>query len=80
LKLDGKGRVTIPVRLREKYHLSEGDEIDVIEEDEGTLGLVRITGARTYGQRLIHRLRGSATAPEVSTMTTDELMELSRGE
>lgn len=79
MKLNSKGQVTIPARLREKYHLHDGDEIDVVEDD-GSLRIVRAEETQTYGQRLVHRLRGSATASDATTMTTDELMELLRGE
>lgn len=79
MKLNSKGQVTIPAPLREKYGLHEGDEVVVIEE-EGTLRIVRAEGAETRAQRMVRRLRGSATAREVSGMTTDQLMELLRGE
>lgn len=77
--LNGKGQVTIPAPLRVKYGLHEGDEVEVIE-DRGTLRIVRARGAETHGQRLVRRLRGSASAKEVEGMGTDELMELLRGE
>jgi AbrB family looped-hinge helix DNA binding protein len=79
VKLNSKGQVTIPAPLRDKYGLHEGDEVDVIE-DAGLLRIVRAEGAQTRGQRLARRLRGSATAKDVEGMTTDQLMELLRGE
>jgi AbrB family looped-hinge helix DNA binding protein len=79
VKLNSKGQVTIPAPLREKYGLHEGDEIDVVE-DSGLLKIVRAQGAETRGQRLVRRLRGSATASEVGGLTTDQLMDLLRGE
>lgn len=79
MKLNSKGQVTIPAPLRAKYGLHDGDEVDVVEED-GALRIVRVAGAPTRGQRLVHRLRGSATAKDVKGMTTAELMELLRGE
>jgi hypothetical protein len=42
--------------------------------------ILRANPIESRGQRLVRRLRGSATAREVEGMTTDELMELLRGE
>lgn len=77
--LNSKGQVTIPAPLRAKYGLREGDEVEVIE-DGGTLRLVRVQGSETRGERLVRRLRGSASARAAAGMSTDELMELLRGE
>jgi AbrB family looped-hinge helix DNA binding protein len=79
MRLNSKGQVTIPAFLRAKYGLHEGDEIEVIE-DGGTLRILRAEGAETRGERLVRRLRGSATAKDVRGMTTDQLMEMLRGE
>lgn len=79
MRLNSKGQVTIPAPLRAKYGLHEGDEVEVIE-DHGALRIVRAKGAPTRGQRIARRLRGSATAKDAQGMTTDELMELLRGE
>jgi AbrB family looped-hinge helix DNA binding protein len=75
MKLNSKGQVTIPAPLRERLGLHEGDEVDVIEDGD-TLRIVRAEGSQSRGQRLVHRMRGRAT----TTMTTDQLMELLRGE
>ncbi|HEY3980636.1 MAG TPA: AbrB/MazE/SpoVT family DNA-binding domain-containing protein [Streptosporangiaceae bacterium] len=75
MRINSKGQVTIPALLRERCGLHEGDEVDVIE-DGGTLRIVRSEASQTRGQRLTARMRGRAT----TTMSTDELMELLRGE
>jgi AbrB family looped-hinge helix DNA binding protein len=75
MKVNSKGQVTIPAELRERCGLHEGDEVDVIEEG-GALRIVRAEASQTRGQRLTARMRGRAT----TSMTTDELMELLRGE
>jgi len=67
--------VTIPAPLRERHGLHEGDEVDVIEDGD-TLRIVRTEGSPTRGQRLVHKMRGRAT----TTMSTDQLLELLRGE
>ncbi len=78
MKLNSKGQVTIPVALRAKHNLHEGDEVEVVE-DGATLRIVRVEGSETRGQRMVRRLRGSGTAAETAGMSTDELMELLRG-
>jgi AbrB family looped-hinge helix DNA binding protein len=67
--------VTIPAALRQRHGLHEGDEVDVIE-DGNTLRIVRTEASQTRGERLVHRMRSRAS----TTMTTDQLMELLRGE
>jgi AbrB family looped-hinge helix DNA binding protein len=74
-KINSKGQVTIPAPLRERYGLHEGDGADVIE-DGRSLRIVRAEASQTRGQRLTARMRGRAT----TTMSTDELMEMLRGE
>ncbi len=75
MRLNSKGQVTIPAPLRESHGLHEGDEVEVIEAGD-TLKIVRVEASPTRGQRLAHRMRGRAS----TTMSTDELMDLLRGE
>lgn len=75
MRLNSKGQVTIPATLRERYGLQEGDEVDVVEDGD-TLRIVRAEGSPTRGQRLVGQMRGRAT----TTMSTDELLELLRGD
>lgn len=79
MKLNSKGQVTIPAALRAKHGLHEGDEVTVVE-DRGALRIVRVADAETRGQRLVRHMRGRGSAKETHGMTTDELMELLRGE
>lgn len=75
MRLNSKGQVTIPAALREKYNLGEGDEVDVVE-DGNALRIVRTEGGQTRGRRLARGMRGKAT----TGLSTDELMDLLRGE
>jgi AbrB family looped-hinge helix DNA binding protein len=77
--LNSKGQVTIPARLRDKYGLHAGDEVEVVEVG-GALQIVRAAGAESRGQRLVRRLRNTATSRDVAGMSTDEIMALLRGE
>lgn len=75
MRLNSKGQVTIPAHLRERHGLHEGDEVDVIE-DGNALRIVRAEASTTRGQRLVRQMRGRAS----TTMSTDQLLELLRGE
>ncbi|HMG30546.1 MAG TPA: AbrB/MazE/SpoVT family DNA-binding domain-containing protein [Jiangellaceae bacterium] len=75
MRLNSKGQVTIPAPLRHKHRLHEGDEVDVVE-DGNTLRIVRVESSESRGARLVRHMRGKAQ----TTMSTDELMELLRGE
>ncbi|MEU2612003.1 AbrB/MazE/SpoVT family DNA-binding domain-containing protein [Micromonospora sp. NPDC007271] len=79
MKLNSKGQVTIPAALRARHGLHEGDEVDVVEEG-GALRIVRVSGAETRGQRLVRHMRGRGGARQAEGMSTDELMDLLRGE
>ncbi len=79
MRLNSKGQVTIPAALRARYGLHEGDEVDVVE-DGGTLRIVRVSGAESRGQRLVRHMRGRGGAKQTGNLSTDELMELLRGE
>jgi AbrB family looped-hinge helix DNA binding protein len=76
MRMNSKGQVTIPAELRHKHHLHEGDELEVVEGPRGELFIVRVQDSETRGQRWVREARGSAT----TGMSTDELMELLRGE
>lgn len=76
MRLNRKGQVTIPAELRHKHGFVEGDEVDVIE-DGGTLRIVHRGAGATKGERAVARMRGASGGGKAST---DELMELLRGE
>ncbi|MFI5928249.1 AbrB/MazE/SpoVT family DNA-binding domain-containing protein [Micromonospora sp. NPDC051543] len=77
--MNSKGQVTIPAVLRARHNLHEGDELDVVD-DGGKLCIIRRHGSDTRGQRLVRGMRGHGNARDTAGMSTDELMELLRGE
>jgi AbrB family looped-hinge helix DNA binding protein len=75
VKLNSKGQVTIPAELRRRHGFVEGDEVQVIDDGEA-LRIVHVEPAKSRGARIVSRLRGRGS----TDLTTDELMELLRGE
>lgn len=75
MRINSKGQVTIPAELRHQFGFHEGDEVDVVADGE-TLQIVHAPDAETRGQRIVRQMRGTLH----TSWTTDELMELLRGE
>jgi AbrB family looped-hinge helix DNA binding protein len=76
--LNSKGQVTIPAHLRVKYGLHAGDRIQVIDVN-GTLQIARAGGPETRGQRLVRRLRNTASSSDFAGLSTDQIMVILRG-
>lgn len=75
MRITSKGQVTIPLAIREKYGFLPETDIEFIEKEDW-IGIRRTQGSKPdQVDRFIQRLTGSATG----TLTTDEMMELSRG-
>ena len=77
MRITSKGQVTIPKEIREKLGLLPHTEVDFVLEGSS----VRIVKARkpkgeTRGQRAVRLLKESGPL----SMTTDEIMRLTRGE
>jgi AbrB family looped-hinge helix DNA binding protein len=75
MRITSKGQVTIPIDVRRQLGLHEGDEVEFVV-DGNTARIVRAKTNDSPGQRLAARLRGRGS----SGMSTDEIMELLRGE
>lgn len=78
MRITSKGQVTIPQRIREEAGLLPHTEVD-FELDGTDVRIIksRNPGAPTRGALVVERLRRAASHV---TMTTDELMALTRGE
>jgi AbrB family looped-hinge helix DNA binding protein len=77
MRITSRGQVTIPIKIREQAGLMPNTEVDI--EFDGNA--VRIVPAATRskhsrGSRLVAHLRGRGDG----TMTTDEIMALTRGD
>ena len=76
MRITSKGQVTIPLEIREKLGLLPNTEVEFSIDRGG----VRITktaqpGKRSRGREIVEHMRGRGTG----TMTTDEIMRLTRG-
>lgn len=76
MKVSSKGQVTIPKNLREKFGMLPGTEVEFVPGDGG-LRVRKVRGSRRHGEELIAHLR---EAGKNYTMTTEEVMRLTRGE
>jgi AbrB family looped-hinge helix DNA binding protein len=77
MRITAKGQVTIPQEIREKAGLLPFTEVDFIIDDDG-VRIVKVKGrGKTRGEMIVERLQ---KARAHLTMTTDEIMALTRGE
>lgn len=80
MRVGSRGQIVIPAEIRRVAGLHEGDEVTV-EYDGTAIKVTRAEGSSTRGQRIVERMRGrGGTASETAGMSTDEIMELLRGE
>jgi len=75
LRITSKGQITIPIAIREKMGFLPYAEVEFEVEGE-TLRLKKIDSGHRRGKALIANMRGKATAG----MSTEEIMDLTRGE
>jgi AbrB family looped-hinge helix DNA binding protein len=76
VKITSKGQVTIPKELRDEFGLLPGTEVEFVPEG-GEVRVRKASGGRKRGEEFIEHLR---QAGKNFTMTTDEIMRLTRGE
>ena len=70
MKVTSKGQVTIPQRLRKKYHIDSNAEVEFIEED----GKIMLR-ARRRSEAPIRKLLGRGD----TGLSTEEILRLTRG-
>ena len=75
MKITSKGQVTIPYRLRQVFGLLPHTEV-VFEAGEDGVVLRSRLGRRALVRARLRRARGGGTG----NRTTDEIMQLTRGE
>jgi AbrB family looped-hinge helix DNA binding protein len=72
MRVTTKGQVTIPINIRERLGITPDTEVDFLQEGDRVFLLKRKGTARATCK--FKKLRGIATV----TMTTDEIMALTR--
>lgn len=77
MHLSTKGQVTIPQSIREKSGLMPGSAVDISWQKGTVILKPTIIPERSIGKQLIQKIRQSGVRP---LMSTDELMNLTRGE
>jgi len=75
MRITSKGQVTIPQHIREAAGLLPHTEVEFVLED-GRVYVRRLEGTPGRGRVLVEHLRGRSTV----SMTTDEIMRLTRDE
>lgn len=82
MRITEKGQVTIPIAFREEFGFLPHTDIEFVRNDEGEL-VVRKAKAKRKLHGGTHPLSLSEHLRQYSkylTMTTEEVMELTRGE
>jgi AbrB family looped-hinge helix DNA binding protein len=77
MKITSKGQITIPQRIREEYGFLPETQVAFEVRDGGEIVLVKEKREKSRVRRGIERTKGLLAH---LGMTTDELMELTRGE
>ncbi|MBI5441079.1 MAG: AbrB/MazE/SpoVT family DNA-binding domain-containing protein [Deltaproteobacteria bacterium] len=75
MKITSKGQVTIPQEIRERFGFLPGTEVTFVPEGN-TLRVVKEERRQRRGKRLVAGLKGKATV----SLTTDEILALTRGD
>ncbi len=75
MRVTSKGQVTIPQEIREKAGILPGAEVK-FALSKGKVYIEKVTGKRTRGNKIVRKMRGRAD----TSMTTDQIMALTRGE
>ncbi len=75
MRVTEKGQVTIPKELRDALGIGAGTEVE-FERDGSSLVVRKSRDGAGRGQQLVERLRGRGDV----SMTTDQIMALTRGE
>ena len=77
MRITSKGQVTIPLHIREALGLLPDTEVEfAIRGGASLIKKATGRGGRSRGRQIVEHLRGRGTG----TVTTDEIMRLTRGE
>jgi AbrB family looped-hinge helix DNA binding protein len=84
MRVTSKGQVTIPIAIRDRLGIQPNTEVRFVLR-RGTVVLEKVAGRGSMkrpsrGEAIVARLRHTARRAGRTTMTTNELMALTRGE
>lgn len=74
MRVTEKGQVTIPKPIRDQLGIAAGSEVE-FQVDRDRVIIRKVAGERPVGRRVVEMLRGRGDV----SMTTDEIMALTRG-
>ena len=76
VQMRGKGALTLPIELRRKYNLAEGDVFTLIDLGDGALMLTpRLTQVDRLGDRVAQALEAAGVSLEEMLEALDEERE-----
>jgi len=76
MRITSKGQVTIPIEIREQFGFLPHSEVEFVIEGDQVVVRKATSSGESFADRLIRHMSGAGTGD----MTTDEIMELTRGE
>lgn len=74
MRITSKGQVTIPQEIREATGLLPATEVEFEVTKAGVL-IKKMRGKNSFGAKLVEQMQGRSD----TKMTTDQIMELTRG-
>jgi AbrB family looped-hinge helix DNA binding protein len=77
MRITSKGQVTIPKAMRESFGLLPGTEVEFVPGDDDEVRVRKAKAGRRRGDEFVEHLH---KAGENFTMSTEEIMRLTRGE
>ena len=79
MRITSKGQVTIPIEIRQRFGLLPDTEVR-FEVDRKGVRIVRVEQPEAgRGRLLVEHLRRVGRSTRTSGMTTDQILELTRG-
>jgi AbrB family looped-hinge helix DNA binding protein len=75
MRITSKGQVTIPIEIRNTMGLLPNTDVEFVIKGK-QVTIQKTTAGNSRGQRIVEAMRGKGTV----SMSTDEIMALTRGE
>jgi AbrB family looped-hinge helix DNA binding protein len=70
--LSSKGQITIPKKIRDRYHLKTGDKIEFLEDDRGVVTIWPVTENVTRLKGMIARPLKPVTIADMNRAILEE--------